>query len=377
MWPIIDKILGKLSLTFNSKKGNENKTIIKDQVFKDSQQSNAHFDNVENIHINQANARTEQKMLEIMGKVVDQNIAMYQDMAKTKALQRNDEFKQLIEAQVNNLSTVEMTKLAEPDTQGIILEASNINVRTSNFDLRKILASLVIKRVKDDKKGQEELKNIVYNEAIHAVGKITNNQLKIITVSYLLTQTMDNSITSLEKLNEYFNKDIKPLLDFRNTNSEFNYLVYAGLASIMQVGHIDIIEIFKQQYTFLFLKPMTLEEIENLGISKGIANEILTAINSGITIKNADALQEALDKIKIINPDTKSKLVNFYKSRILENIEIEKLIFEKTDAGKELIKSYNESKLRQMSLTPVGLAIAIANFEQISGMSLDVDLWIN
>ena len=99
---------------------------------------------------------------------------------------QNEFFKPLID-KIKGLPEEEIAKLKEPDTLFALMEAAQISGRKQNSELRTLLSNLVLKRIKNDKTSEEELKNIVFNEAISTITKLTVNQLKIITLSFLLS----------------------------------------------------------------------------------------------------------------------------------------------------------------------------------------------
>jgi hypothetical protein len=103
------------------------------------------------------------------------------------------------------------------------------------MELHKNLSSLIIQRINND---NEDLKRIVYDEAISTINKLTIDQLKIITLCYLLKYTSYGGIVSWEAYKKYLDRHIKPFLGFKNTNAEFQHIEYAGCGSIGIVAGI-------------------------------------------------------------------------------------------------------------------------------------------
>ncbi len=144
-----------------------------------------------------------------------------------------------------------------PDFQYISKKASISASRSSSIDLHKNLSSLVVQRVNFD---NEDLKRIVYDEAITTIEKLTTDQLKILTLCFLLKRTKLSGLTNLEQFKQYLEQKIKPFIDFKRTTAEFEHLTYAGCASISIASH-DIAGLFKENYPDIFKDTDNPEEL--------------------------------------------------------------------------------------------------------------------
>jgi len=104
----------------------------------------------------------------------------------------------------------ELQKVIEsPDFQYISKQAAISASRTPSQDLHKNLSSLIVHRINHDK---EDLIRIVYNEAITTLEKLTIDQIRIITLCYLLKHTRNEGIKSSETYKNYFGKNLNLLL---------------------------------------------------------------------------------------------------------------------------------------------------------------------
>lgn len=135
-----------------------------------------------------------------------------------------------------------------PDFQYISKKASISASRSSSVNLHKNLSSLIVQRVNSD---NENLKRIVYNEAINTIEKLTIDQLKILTLCFLLKRTKLGGLTNFEQFKEYLEKNIRPFINFKQTTAEFEHLIYAGCASI-SIASSDIINLFRANYQNIF-----------------------------------------------------------------------------------------------------------------------------
>lgn len=202
-------LIEKLSFIFKFSKINSPsvKLTSKTKIENKAEEVNTQIGQV-NIH--QGLSYTEAK--DLIVSVVDQKLVAFRDEAKAIYKERANEFVRLLTSKIKELPENEMAKLKEPDTQLTLLEAAKISGRKQDENLRNLLANLVVSRIKNDKTGKEELKNIVYNEAISTINKLTVDQLKIITLCYLLRYTFYNRIVSWDTFKNYLNTHIKPFL---------------------------------------------------------------------------------------------------------------------------------------------------------------------
>ncbi|KKS53117.1 MAG: hypothetical protein UV19_C0014G0012 [Parcubacteria group bacterium GW2011_GWA2_42_28] len=161
------------------------------------------------------------------------------------------------------------TVINSPDFQYVSKQATISASRSSSIELHKNLSLLLIQRVNND---SEDLKRIVYNEAIKTLAKLTQNQLKILTLCFLVKRTKLNGLTNFNQFIQYLEERIKPFIDFKKTNAEFEHLAYAGCASISIAGH-DLFGLFKGNYPEIFKES---DNIDELFKDKETATKLLT-----------------------------------------------------------------------------------------------------
>ena len=145
---------------------------------------------------------------------------------------------------------VELKRVIDsPDFQYISKKAAISASRSSSESLHKTLSSLIVQRVNVD---NEDLKRVVYNEAISTVEKLTIDQLKILAISFLLTRTRRQNLKTLGEFRTYLEQVIGPFIDFKGTVAEFEHLVYSGCASIVSILSTNLSEVLKGNYPEVF-----------------------------------------------------------------------------------------------------------------------------
>ena len=328
--------------------------------------------------INQGMSPTE--VYDLVNNIVEDKLKVYTSEAKQIFDHRTEDFKKQLLDELKELQPDEIIKLREPDTQFALREAVSISGRKHDKDLTNLLARLVISRIKNDKSGKEELKNIVYNEAISTINRLTIDQLKIITLCYLIRFTFYPEVNSWESLNDILESNMKPFLDFKNTESEFQHIEYSGCGSL-KTGVWKIFDILKNQYTNIFFNLIDSQQIKDLNITEELKKELFELHSNknkySFKAKSKELLKKDLDRIGIEEEDERSRhLRNLYNSQIMSNTEVKILFERKISIGSKLVDIWENSSMRHLSLTTVGIAIAISYFEQLVGEKLDVDIWI-
>lgn len=174
-----------------------------------------------------------------------ENQASYFDelsLALWKLVQSNEELKKTV---------------SDPDFQYASKKAWISASRRDSKDLHSQLASLIIGRIEH---WNDELKRIVYNEAIETIDKLTPNQLKILTLCFLIKKTKYNRVSTVAQFYQNIERYTWSFVDFKNTPSEFEHIVYTGCASI-SIGSMDMTATFKSHYEQILQEWGTMEEI--------------------------------------------------------------------------------------------------------------------
>lgn len=308
---------------------------------------------------------------DLIESVVDQKLMSFQNDAKTVYDSRVDTFKNALFEKIKALPNEEIEKLKEPDTQVILMEAAKISGRKQDEDLKNLLADLVIKRIKNDNSGKEELKNLVYNEAILTINKLTIDQLKIITLCYLLRYTQNPSVNSWDRFKLHLENYVSPFLDFKNTIAEFQHIEYTGCGSLsIGITNWDLIETFRSTYSILFFNYVERDLIDTLSLQENIKNDICILVENEnkyyMKFRNKDDFQKYLTE-KHVDTEVSTKLLNIYWSHIKNPDEIKKMVFDCSENGKKMMNIWENSFFKLLSLTSVGIAIGACYYEQKTG----------
>ena len=289
----------------------------------------------------------------LVNTLLENNFPKLQQIAKEAAKDNVEKFAKTFFEKARELKKEEQEKFTDPDIQFVLTKAIESNARKDSDELRSILSSLIIKRVQND---QNDLKRIVLNEAIFTINKLTSNELKILTLCFLVAYTTVSEIHDNASFNNFLEKHIDPFLSFKNTASEFEHIQYTGCGSI-EISGIDIFHALTESYPIIFFTDFELKEIEDLGISETIKNDFFSfdSLLNKFRIKHA----KKEDFYKLLNsydisPEIRGKIDSLYQHHIMDTATFTKLIEEKTNAGKRLLECYKNTLIKNLRLTSVG-----------------------
>lgn len=211
-----------------------------------------------------------------------------------------------------------INKIQEPDVQYGLVSAQMQYARSGSKSTLELLSELIVNRFKVS---EESLQSKVLNECIDVLPKITVDQIKMITVLFLVKECKDKSVRILiEKLYKLMPDD---MIAYLVNSGFFEHLMYTGITTN------DVTTLNGQQLEYLIRLNYEPE---------------LTQKVSGSTL---DALNPPVTKQFVIDP---------ISNRVFDN--------------------WNKSPLKNYKLTSVGKAIAIINYNSTFNTNMPLDNWI-
>lgn len=294
------------------------------------------------------------------------------DTAKQRAEELVDDF--LTEVQKRNPESI--SSMENPGMQYAIFTAQKEYAKTGDKDLSDMLVDILVDRAAQQ---ERNLKQIVLDESLSIVPKLTLSQLDTLTIIFILKYSRNHNVGNLLQLKKYLDDYIAPFTQLLSKeNSLYQHLEFAGCGSI-SLGSAQIESILLTTYKGLFCKGFTKEQIESTIPLENIKSLIvpclqdttklqLAAIDEDVLEQKATALGLALDQINLLKP-----FLNNYQ---MGADEVKTFLKKQGDFIDVLFDIWDNSPLQNMTLTSVGIAVATANLRRKTGISVDLGIWI-
>lgn len=154
------------------------------------------------------------------------NFPKMREVAKEEADINIAKFAELL-AEKFQLLTIDNIRIgSSPDFQFDLSNAIRYAARFDKPDLNEFLADLLSKKLEGK---LTESGNLILSECINVIGKLTKNQLDILTFTFMMMEYPHKvKFETWEDYNVYFNENVRPFMYFNNAKIDFKHLEYAG-----------------------------------------------------------------------------------------------------------------------------------------------------
>ncbi|MEO2079709.1 MULTISPECIES: LPO_1073/Vpar_1526 family protein [Leeuwenhoekiella] len=334
--------------------------------------------NIQAENVNVYNGITYKDAKEIALDVFNSNFIRLKSEAAQIAAERAEEITEKIVKELNEKSPESLEEFKNPAMQDALFQTQKEYAKSGDEELGNLLVDILVDRAKTQERNMLQL---VLDESLLVAPKLTVEHFDLLTLNFLLAQTVNQRIRNLESFTIYIKKHIIPFADdLRNERTTFNHLEYLGCGHIRVGDYGQLEESFKRQYKAMFSKGFSLEDFENeVGDFENSKTFIMPCLHDRSKFQMntlSDTVLEEQMTNRNINQQDKNKLKAFFNKTTMNNNEIRKYIISIDPKMESLFDLWNNSSLKKFELSGVGISIAHANFRRKTGETLDLSIWI-
>lgn len=308
--------------------------------------------------------------------LIQSELATYRAEALQLAEEREDRLRNHIFEKLDKEKIANSTILEEfknPDLQFTYVNAQKAYIRVGTEELEKMLAELLLNRIRENKRS---LLQVALNESLNVIPMLMPDQMNILSVCFVLRYTKNNGIRSLGDLVNYLSDRILPHIkgDLKK-ESLYQHLEYSRCGQV-SINEISLANLLCHSYPGLFCKGIELEEIESL--REFYPKLFLKCLNNN-RLWQVNAIDDSvLDGLLNDVSDTshKQKIKNLFKKNMLSEEEIKVKITQNLPEANNLFSIWDETNLKHLTLTSVGIIIGATFSEQTTGSKYDLNIWI-
>lgn len=309
--------------------------------------------------------------------VYTSNFTHLAEIAANTARERAEEFFDNFADEMQKRNPEAMNAMRTPAMQISLYEAQKEYAKSGDKDLAEVLIDILVDRAGIPEKN---LVQIVLDESIKVVPKLTNSQLDTLTIAFLLRSARSTRAINLLEFNFYLEESIKPFVgSLSNEKSLFQHLEYCGCANV-SIASSQLESNMRRIYKGLFSKGFTYEELKNhVSSDDNYRSYTIPCLHNPEKLQfrymDDDTIKEELPKIGI-STEQIQKIQTFFDQTTFSDVEVKNYLASRGDYMKKLFDIWRTSSLKSLNLTTVGIAIAQANFRRKTGETLDLGTWI-
>lgn len=267
-----------------------------------------------------------------------------------------------------------LKSMQDPDMLRTMFRAQSEYACSGEEDLERALIDLLVDRAEQK---ERDIKTIVLNEAVATVPKLTADQRSAIALSFMIRHTRYNGPLVLETFYQHLCANWAPLATGLPTRSSaYQHIEYAGAASIVRIVHLTVedslVATSSAFFTMGFTHERVPEQLHEFLNDQRIFRPCLRAPE----LLQVSVMAEQNLKDLALDMDQTRQLAQLINIGLMTHAEIRADVIEHVPAVSDLFETWNDSDLRSMQLTTVGIAIGHAYWRRVSGQDADLGIWI-
>ncbi|TCN59399.1 hypothetical protein D0809_05765 [Flavobacterium circumlabens] len=295
-------------------------------------------------------------------------------IAKQRAEELIDDFlKRIIDR-----DPLKINKIQDPDIQYAIFTAQKEYAKSGEKNLEEMLIDILIRRVEEN---SQSLKKIVLNESLEILPKLTNEQLDILTIVFLIHETQNNQITDRLTFKNYLEIYFSPFVEqITPNNAVYKHLEYTGCCGSFGIPDDNFANLLLNKYKGLFSNGFEKSIFEQITNGDEKYNSLIINCVNNPTLYQFNAMDEIALEKRLNELEPNNIHLSSFKSLLNESTmnidQATKLVIELEPKLEILIKVWKESYLCTMNTTSVGIMLAIVNLKRKTGLDIDANIWI-
>lgn len=276
---------------------------------------------------------------------------------------------------LNTVAPELLKNTTDPDFRYVFFDAQKAYARTGDTLTKEILVDVLVERLSVN---NHSFLQIVLDEALSTIPKLTEDQYSTLSIAFILNFTTFNEARGPKALEKYLEDEIYPFLpNLSKETSRFLHIEYTSCGIISIAGR-KIEKLFLDHYAGLFSKGFSESDIcEDI---KDEINPMLMPNFYDDKLLQVGTLNDQETKHYCsshgLSNETSKKIIELQNSHLMSEIEVRSFLLKYFPKMQILYDCWDNSNLQQLRLTSVGIALAIVNIRRITKREYDLSLWI-
>jgi hypothetical protein len=297
-------------------------------------------------------------------------------VAKETAEARANELIEKFLTELKNRNPDGVESARDPDFQYGLFLAQREYARSGARGLDDLLVDLLVDRTQRSDRG---LVQIVLNESLGVAPKLTDPELSVLTIAFLLKYARYTRMANLDSLKSYFEDQISPFVtNLPTRQSEYQHLVYASCGTI-SIGSMELGQGFLKTYPGVFSTGFTQDQLTEKCEWRQVSALVTACLRDPNKLQmnaiDRDALERKAKQVSA-GPEVVDVVWNLNNSNLMTKDKVVEYLRQVHPCAEKLLQVWQDTPLKSLSLTSVGIAIGHANLRRTTGEQADISIWI-
>jgi len=294
------------------------------------------------------------------------------DVATARAQSVLDKYLERI--QKENPAALEQAN--DPNFRYALLTAQKAQAISGDQNLETLLVELLVRRSGEQRKS---LQQIVLNEALDVVSRLTDEQVAALTISFVLRRTTNQKVLDVHSFLQMMDLRVLPFIGgAKLSNAAYSHLAYTG-CGVVELGEISLADVFLKGYPNIWQAGFPPTDPVVAGLSVQGRQLLRPSPHTHELIEVLDAPQgmgTAIDDF--FNLDLQQReLVNQLRGRPRLPLEkVKEFSMRLRPYMPELFDLWDNTSMKNFMPSSVGIAIAHANLCRVQPDFGPLSIWI-
>jgi len=289
-------------------------------------------------------------------------------------LARGSEIRQLVIDTLAELNPEGLGQAADVDFQHDLYVVQRDYARSGDKDVGDLLVQILVER---SRVTERNLIQIVLNESLETVAKLTNHQVAALSLILVLRYPAAIAIESPDALLEYLDATVAHLGAPNLSTASLYHLEYARCGSRTLPGY-SLAESLKHFYGGLFQRGFQPTLINGQVLNILLAKQLLVPSFHNESLSQVAAVNsEHLDILLLGVGDFAAEQIRIaFQQGIWSDAELNAWLAAKRPYLADVLGMWNNTPLLEFGLTPVGTAIGLANLKRLKPDFGELSFWV-
>ncbi len=223
---------------------------------------------------------------------------------------------------------------------------------------------------------------VTLDDAATKAPLLTINEFSELSLSYMLRYTVSLGVNSFQAFCNYIAGQLMPFVPTITNEASSYWHIESQACGSIEMGQIDLLAVFRQNYAGVLGKGFDRQTLENNlpdGKKSALDDFIVPCLHDASKLQPAAIRKSAfieltkqagLDEPAIVN------VWNAFENTVPQKSEVVDLVRPQVADVQRLFDAWDETSMKHLKLTSVGLAIGHANAVRVVGFDAPLNIWI-